>query len=218
MVERFNRSLLQLLRTYVGEKSDWERFFALGATCISHVCSLFHRSVALCPHFCRESKHQDFRVPDTAAHDPSSYQAQITCKMAQLRDFVETNLVHSAAKQQTFYNKHSRYRQFKVGDRVWLSISMAGKLDPKWEGRWKVIKVIGPINMKIHDGKRARVVHINRLQPRFQPVSDKEETQNETSPPWTPPQIEHSVVSCDDRVPPVTPRYLSRIIRPPEYF
>jgi len=29
MVERFNRSLLQLLRTYVDSQSDWERYLPL---------------------------------------------------------------------------------------------------------------------------------------------------------------------------------------------
>ena len=83
----------------------------------------------------------------------------------------------------------SRHRQFKVGDNVWLSIPTAGKLNPKWEGGRKVVKVISPINMQIHDGKRTRVVHINRLR---QPALEEEGIQNETSP-WTPPQIEHIV-------------------------
>ena len=85
-----------------------------------------------------------------------------------LQDFVETHLVQSATKQQIVYDKHSTHRQFKVGDHVWLSIPTAGKLDPKWEGGWKVVKVASPINMQIHDGKRTQIVHVNLLRHRFQ--------------------------------------------------
>ena len=219
MVERFNRSLLQLLRTYVEEESDWERFLPL----ILHAyLTSTHSSTGVSPFvlmFGRQPKQPELGAPDTSAHDPTSYQAQITCKMAKLHDFVETHLVHSAAKQRTFYNKHSRYRHFKVGDHVWLSIPTAGKLDPKWEGEWKIVKVISPINMQIYDGKRTRVVHVNRLRHRFQPALEGEGVQNENFPPWTPPQIEHDIVLCDDPVPPPsTHRYPSRIRRPPDYF
>ena len=169
--------------------------------------------------FGRQPKQPDLGTTDTSAYDPTSYQAQITCKMAKLQDFVETHLVYSATKQQMFYNKHSRHRQFKVGDHVWLSIPTAGKLDPKWEGGWKVVKVISPINMQIHDGKRTRVVHTNRLRHCCQPDLEEEGVQNENSPPWTPPQIEHSIVPCDDAAPPPsTRRYPSRSRRPPDYF
>ena len=84
MVERFNRSLLQLLCMYVEEESDWERFLPL----ILHAyLTAVHCSTGVSPFvllFGREPKHSDFGAPDTAAHDPTSYQAQITCKMAKL--------------------------------------------------------------------------------------------------------------------------------------
>jgi len=96
----------------------------------------------------RQPKRPDLGAPDTAAYDPTSYQAQITCKMAKLQDFVETHLVRSATKQQTFYNKHSEQRQFKVGDPVWLSIPTAGKLDPSGKGAGKLSRWSAPSTCK----------------------------------------------------------------------
>ena len=66
--------------------------------------------------------------------------------------------------------------------------------------------------MQIHDGKRTRVVHINRLRHRFQPALEEEGIQNETSP-WTPPQIEHIL----SPPPPSTRRYPSSQT-PPKLF
>ena len=54
---------------------------------------------------------------------------------------------------------------------MWLSIPTAGKLDPRWEGKWKVKIMRSPVTMEITDGKRTKVVHVNRLQPRIQNIS-----------------------------------------------
>ena len=193
MVERFNRSLLQLLRTYVEEESDWERFLPL----VLHAYrTSVHSSTGVSPFMLmlgRQPKRPDLGAPDAAAYDPTSYQAQITCKMAKLQDFVETHLVHSATKQQTFYNKHSEQRQFKVGDPVWLSIPTAGKLDPKWEGGWKIVKVVSPINMQIQDCKRTQVVHVNHLQ-----LRRKEFRMKITLHAWTPPSHNCERSRCID--------------------
>ena len=131
-----------------------------------------HSSTGVSPFvlmFGRQSKRSDWGAPDMSSYDSTPYQAQITCKMAKLQDFVETNLVHSATKQQMYYNKHSRQHHFSVGDRVWLSI------DPKYEGGWKVIKVITSTNIQIQHGKRTRMVHTNHLQQCFQPNLGVEE-------------------------------------------
>ena len=78
------------------------------------------------------------------AHDPSSYHGQLLSKLAQLRDFVETNIAEKAHHQKISYDHHVKTRSFQVGDSVWLSIPTAGKLDPRWEGKWVVHSFPGP--------------------------------------------------------------------------
>ena len=74
--------------------------------------------------------------------------------MAELKDFVESKLSSAAAEQKRFYDRSSVQRSFKVNDPVWLSIPTAGKLDPKWEGEWKVISIKSPVNVGISNGKQ----------------------------------------------------------------
>ena len=88
------------------------------------------------------------------AYDPVSYQVP---KGPQFK----ANLVQAASQQQVYYNGHSYQRQFKVGDAVWLSIPTAGKVDPKWEGGWIVMKVESLITMKVQKGDTRHVVHVN---------------------------------------------------------
>ena len=51
-----------------------------------------------------------------------------------------------------------------VGDPMWLSVPTAGKLSPRWEGKWTVKTVLSQINMEITDGRQNKVAHINHLQ------------------------------------------------------
>ena len=90
------------------------------------------------------------------AFDPISYKDYMQENLAELQDLVETNLAQAVAHQKIMYDKHSTYRYFNVGDMVWLSVPTAGKLDPKWEGNWKISAVKSPVTTEITDGKRKK--------------------------------------------------------------
>ena len=104
-----------------------------------------------------------------------------------------------------------------MGDHVWLSIPTAKKLDPKWDSRFTITAVKGPLNMQISDGTVSKVVHVNRLRHRIQPIStDDPSQQNPLSTDWTPPQIDHFTEFYSD---PIVPRrYPSRAHRPPLHY
>ena len=121
MGKQFNRSLLQLLRVYMDNEADWERYLPL---ILPAYHTFVHSSTGISPFmlmFGRQPK-QPIVSSQNQAYGPASYQAQVTCKMAKMRDLVETQLVHSAAKQRSSYHKHSKDRNLMVGDLVWLSI------------------------------------------------------------------------------------------------
>ena len=214
MVERFNRSLLQLLRTYVEKENEWERYLPLvlfayrtathSSTGVSPFTLMFGRPPK---HFCDFSSSHSF--------DPGTYQAQLEAKLADLRDFVEANVTQAAHSQKDYYDRHSMQHSFKEGDPIWLSVPTAGKLQPRWEGEWRIKAVKSPITMEITDDKRTKIVHVNRLRHRIQP-GEGSESQSVNTYPWTAPQIEHMIL------PPIPPppahRYPQREQHPPNYF
>ena len=127
---------------------------------------------------------------------------------------MESNLVASSATQKNYYNKRSCSQTFHVNDHVWLSVPVAGKLDPKWEGGWKVTTVTSPVTVTISDGKRSKVVHVNRLQHRVQPMdSDGHVTDSSIMQQWRPPDIEHFIEPST-----VPRRNPPRARRPPDYY
>ena len=167
MVERFNRSLLQLLRAYVDRENDWEKYLPL--VLYAYRCAT-HSSTGYSPFqlmYGRRPSSLLFSPP--TAFTASNYYGHIRNKLAQLQDFVQNNLAAAASQQKSAYDYHTCSRQFAVGDPVWLSIPTAGKLDPRWEGRWEITSIKSSTNVEITDGQRTKVVHINRVHYQIQP-------------------------------------------------
>ena len=214
MVERFNRTLLQLLRSYVEKLSDWERYLHLvlyayrtsthSSTGFSPFLLMYGRSPAMTP------------FSQATAFDTTSYPAYLRAKLAELKDFLDSNLATAAAQQKSSYDQHTFSRSFEVGDEVWLSVMRAGKLDPRWEGRWKVKTIKSPVTIEISDGKRTKVVHINRLQHRYQPSHHNQiEIETSAQQTWNPPGVDHIYLPP----PPIsTRRYPARERNPPNWL
>ena len=172
MVERLNRSLLQLLRTYAQRQDDWEKHLPL---VLYAYRTAAHSSTGTSPFqlmYGRQPKSSTFS--SFTGYDAMQYQETLQAKLAELQDLVEAHIVESAKRHKGAYDQKSAERRFKTGDLVWLSIPTAGKLDPRWEGKWKVKIMKSPVTMEITDGKRTKVVHVNRLQPRIQPSVEED--------------------------------------------
>ena len=159
MVERFNRSLLQLLRAYVDAQSDWERYLPL--VLYAYRTSV-HASTGISPFVLMFGRHpRSMPFAKLNEFDSLSYPAHLQAKHAELRDFVEANLAEAEHHQKSVYDQHTSSRSFSAGYPVWLSVPTAGKLDPRREGEWVIKSVKSPLSMEITNGKNTKVVHTN---------------------------------------------------------
>ena len=119
MVERFNRSLLQLLRAYVDNQDDWEWYLPL---VLYAYRTAVHSSTGSSPFLLMFGCHPTLTpfLPSTA-FDSTSYPAHICAKLAELQDLAESNLAAAAHHQKSAYDRHSLPTVYSVGDIVWLS-------------------------------------------------------------------------------------------------
>ena len=202
MVERFNRTLLQLLRTYVSSNSDWEVYLLHVLYAYRTSC---HTTTGAPPYLLLYGRNPpNFQRDKQLAYDPSTYSATVQARLAKLQDFVHTNISLAARNQKLHYDQHTSTPSFKLGDPVWLSVPTAGKLDPRWEGEWVVKSVKSPVSVEICDSKRTKVVHTNRLRHRYIPdlkdstIHGAEDASTSTDThvrgDWAPPGIEHIIL------------------------
>ena len=145
----------------------------------------------------RPPSHHPF--PSTTAYDAVSYQSKLRSKLSQLSDLAETHLTQAAQKQKTTYDQKAMQWSFTVGEQVWLASLMAGKLDSKWEGEWKIQPIQGLTTYTITDGDRTKTVHVNRIHPRLQPTPM---SPNTDGPPaernWEALSMEHYIIDLNE--------------------
>ena len=110
---------------------------------------------------------------------------------------MDTHHAQAAHCQKSQYDRHAQSRELCVGDLVWLSCPRAGKLDARWEGGWKIKKVIGSSNYEIEDSKVSQIVIANRLRLRIQPDHSIPQDRECGEPMWQPPSAQHETLFTD---------------------
>ncbi|KAL5510662.1 hypothetical protein EMCRGX_G006248 [Ephydatia muelleri] len=123
MVERRNRTLLQLLRAYVQQQSDWECQLPL---LLYAYRTARHTSTHLSPFLLLMGRDPVLTImpslagDDGKGHVPHSYEHTLTVRLTELRDLVVCHITQEAQRQKAFYDSTTKSRTFNVGDAVWL--------------------------------------------------------------------------------------------------
>ena len=197
MVERANRSILQMLRTF-----NWERWLPL---MLYAYRTSKHPSTGRTPFEVMFGRTQSSLVfpgkeQKLDGYDPNEYKIQLRQKLAELYEIVEVNVVEAAGIQKQGYDLQSKEQTFLIGDQVWLFCPTAGKLDDRWEAGWEVTEVKGPVTIcvKHNDGRRFRTVHVNRL--RHRRGREMESTEAYISN-WEAPTVDHEFLESEEEFP-----------------
>ena len=94
LVERFNCTLLQLLRTYVEKKEEWEKYLPLARfvyrTTIHHSTGVSPFEMMYGRKPCKDA------LPSLTGYEVQDYQTMLKDKLAELRDFVKVEITKAA--------------------------------------------------------------------------------------------------------------------------
>ncbi|KAL5484446.1 hypothetical protein EMCRGX_G020951 [Ephydatia muelleri] len=123
MVERFDCSPLQLLRTYVEKEEEWESHlpFALYA-----YRTAVHSSTGVSPFMLMYGREPSSGVlMQPSGYDVSDFSTVLQSKLSQLQDLVEEHNAEAAHRQKLYYDKKIfktmlRYSLFSLSIRNWL--------------------------------------------------------------------------------------------------
>ena len=141
LVERMNRSILNLLRGLVEKKGDWEEHLQL---LLYLYRTTKHATTGFSPYeILFGSNPPPLNIPTSGviSHlDPSDYSSRLQGKLLELRELVEANTMETASKQkQSYRGNGNESMKLQVGQEVLLDNPTKGKLDQHWTGPWIVI-------------------------------------------------------------------------------
>uniref|UniRef100_A0A5S6PZG1 RNA-directed DNA polymerase n=2 Tax=Trichuris muris TaxID=70415 RepID=A0A5S6PZG1_TRIMR len=166
LVERGNRTIIQMLSTYVDRHHDWEdglpmllyayRTSRHAGTGVSPYLLMFGREAQPLPLY---NVQPEFHL------QPRDHLNECMERMARVKRFVDAHMTSAQSRQKQAYDMTADAREpLQVQDAVLLQIPKQGKLAPRWEIGWTVEELNGPTTVSIrHDDGRKKTVHVNHL-------------------------------------------------------
>ncbi|KAL5510338.1 hypothetical protein EMCRGX_G005867 [Ephydatia muelleri] len=176
LVERFNRTLLEMLSTTVADEHDWD--LSLPTLLLAYRTSVqettgttpFQLMFGRNPHLPEDVL---YSLP-MASHDSvTQYTRVLKGRLERSYQAVIKHVQQKQIHQKDLYDRGVRGSPYGVGDLVLLHSpavprGKSRKLHKPWQGPYRVVKAISPSVYRIVDCARLRckrVVHFNRLKP-----------------------------------------------------
>ena len=169
MVERFNRTLLNMIRAYLDDnKQQWDRNLqSLAFAYRTTICETTQATPFELVQ-CRRA-----RLPIDVLHAPlrSPAGSEVMSRLTEVREAARQASSRAAAAPAETYDRANsvKVRTFKAGDRVFWKrpINQAGvspKLQPIWSGPFDVVGRVSDVNYRIRDGQgETLTIHVNNM-------------------------------------------------------
>ena len=171
MIERANRTVIQMLTTLVNEaRNDWDEH--LPYVMMAYRASV-HESTGLTPNKLMLNHETNLPIdlmvgapPDTPVC-PVQYVEWVREASEHAFEFVQRTLRASAERQKRLYDRKGGLPSFEVGDSVWRYNHPGSKLKfgKKWEGPYLVTARVNTLCYRIQKSQSSRsiVVHVDHL-------------------------------------------------------
>ena len=176
-VERFNRTLLKMVKSYLcGEQKDWDLY--LGCLAGAYRASP-NESTRLSPNILNLGR--EVRLPADIVYGHTSvteeevpaycdYVEELRYRLLRAHDVARKHLKQSAKRSKEVYDTRVAQINFEKGDLVWCllearKVGVCPKLQKRFDGPFVVQEKLSPINFRIqtHEDGSCKVVHHNKL-------------------------------------------------------
>ena len=187
MVERFNKTLLQMLTSYTqGHPDEWDEH--LRFACMAYNSSV-HATTGFTPFkllFGREMRlpiHMLTGDPNLADDDLDGYETyvdELKGKMKAAHEIARKTMKKNMKLYKDRYDARALPRALEVGQAVWVykpyrKKGVCPKLQCKWDKVYVVTEKLDDVLYRVQKGKKGKgqVVHIQRLMPYHGPAQPK---------------------------------------------
>ena len=173
--ERFNRTLLSMIRTSInGCQEEWDQklnFLTAAYRATPHETTGLNPNLMMLGREVRLPG--EFPVlPNSEQTSPGAYSLKLRETLESAHELARQNLHRKASKQSAAYDVKSSLNIFKPGDYVWYldenrTEGISPKLQPIYKGPVVVIQKLNTLDYKIQLDKTGtiKVVHHNKLKP-----------------------------------------------------
>ena len=180
LVERFNKTLQQMLSLFVNEnRDDWDDHIPF---LLLAYRSSPQQSTQCTPNslmFGREVRLPLEAIVGTPPREappecPSEYVEWVQSTLERSFQFARTNLQKNFKRQKRNYDRNVKSRKLNVGMLVyrWYPPRANQKLGLGWTGPYRVMECIGPTSVRIEGQGHNLVVHRDDLKPMYENADD----------------------------------------------
>ena len=161
--ERVNQEIKTYLRIFINHRQDdWASWLPLAKFCYNNC---IHSSTCHSPFELDTGRHPRLGIePGHSSTIPAV--ADFTDNLHCIREEAKCALTLAADNMAKYYDRgHERSLEYTIGDQVWLNLSNypsarpSKKLDNKWAGPFKVVKVVSPNAVKLALSGHVRGIH-----------------------------------------------------------
>ncbi|KAL2103518.1 hypothetical protein ACEWY4_000386 [Coilia grayii] len=174
LVERFNQTLLNMLRKFVEESGkDWDQwlpYLLFAYREVPQASTGFSPFELLYAHQVRgplDVLKETWEGETSDGTNIISYVLKMREKLASASALAQENLQRAQERQKTWYDRSARTHCFQAGDKVLLLLpSSDNKLLAKWQGPYAVTRQMGRVTYEVHmpdHRKKHQVYHVNML-------------------------------------------------------
>ena len=177
MVEKFNKTLVDLLKSICEDPTEWDEKLPIACAAYN---STVHDTSGYTPNmlmFGHELRHSQSKiVPEPCVQKETGTYSDYVRKLKQryevVFDTARKTLRKRALLQKKYYDRKANLIQYKEGERIWLSSHTAcmkgtSKFAPKYDGPFWVIDCLSDVNFRVQrsEEKPPKIVHHDRMKP-----------------------------------------------------
>lgn len=171
-LERCHRSLKEYFRHFISDdQSNW--IILVSMSCFAHNTTLHsvtkHTPFEILHGFKANIPATFTKEPNNAAfYSVDDYVSKLRHNLQNAYAIARDNLIKGKEKNKTYYDRSTNSVTFQVGEQVQLlnenvRQGRSKKLGPQWVGPYTVVGTVGNTNYEIKKGRRALVVHGDKL-------------------------------------------------------
>ncbi|KHJ86189.1 integrase core domain protein [Oesophagostomum dentatum] len=182
-VERANKTIEELISLSTTQKEDqWDDIIQLMAHAYN---SAENATTNYSPYFVLHGREPNnafrfaLQLPSRTFINEEDYVEQLTSTLQNIWKDVHQNIAISQETQKHHYDLRKRVTptEFKIGQQILVRKDVGSKIAPKFDGPFTIVDIDRP-NVTIRDGRRLRIIHVNRLK-LYNPRETINENRNE---------------------------------------